>query len=73
MITRRQIGLATESEIREAIEQCDVQALPGEKAELLLPYIPTKEEVNCNSYVVACLIFCVKLFLRTFVTLVLLT
>ena len=45
VITRRQIELS-DREIRDAIDQCDVKQLPGEKAEFLLAYVPTKEEVG---------------------------
>ena len=32
-------------DIKDAIEKCDLIIVPGEYAELLLKYVPTKDEV----------------------------
>lgn len=33
-------------DIKDAIEKCDLDIVPGEYAELLLKYVPTKDEVS---------------------------
>ena len=45
VITRRRIN-RTMREIKEAIENCDTEVLPGEYAELLLKFIPNNDEVS---------------------------
>ena len=44
VITKRRVGLAAR-DIKDAIDRCDVSKLPGELAELLLKFLPTKDEV----------------------------
>ena len=44
VITKRRIGKSM-STIRDAINNCDIVALPAEHAELLLKLLPTKDEV----------------------------
>ena len=44
-ITQRKINLSS-LDLRRAIEQCDAALLPGEYAELLLKFIPSKDEVS---------------------------
>ena len=45
MIARRRIQHSTET-IGALIDQCDLVELPPEHAELLLKFVPTKEEVR---------------------------
>ena len=42
----RRSGLSS-IQLKECIETCDVESLPGENVALLLKYMPTKNEV-CN-------------------------
>ena len=46
------MGLAAR-DIKDAIDRCDVSKLPGELAELLLKFLPTKDEV-CTGEVSGC-------------------
>ncbi|XP_072029254.1 formin-like protein 3 isoform X2 [Amphiura filiformis] len=45
VIAHRRIGLEIEK-ITEAINRCDTNVVPGEYAELLLKFLPTKEELK---------------------------
>lgn len=45
VIARRRIQHSTET-IGTLIDQCDLVELPPEHAELLLKFVPTKEEVS---------------------------
>ena len=45
VITKRSTGLSAD-QIRAAIDACEPGVLPAQSAELLLKYIPTKEEVS---------------------------
>ncbi|XP_038067589.1 formin-like protein 3 isoform X2 [Patiria miniata] len=45
VITKRRIGLPTK-EIKDAIDMCDTSLVAGEFAELLLRFLPTKEELK---------------------------
>ena len=52
-ITKHRTGL-TASQIRDAIDGCDISVLPGEYAELLTKFIPSNEEVReevCNKFI----------------------
>lgn len=44
VITKRRIG-KNAPVVQTAINHCDIVALPAEHAELLLKFIPTKDEV----------------------------
>ncbi|XP_022101860.1 formin-like protein 2 isoform X2 [Acanthaster planci] len=45
VITKRRIGLSTKA-IKDAIDKCDTSLVAGEFAELLLKFLPTKEELK---------------------------
>ncbi|KAI0212768.1 Formin-like protein 3 [Lamellibrachia satsuma] len=45
VITKRRTGLSSR-QLKDAIEKCDLDRLPGEYAGLLLNYMPTKEELK---------------------------
>ena len=45
VITKRRIGLSL-NDIEDSVNQCDVNRIHGEYAELLLKFMPTKDEVN---------------------------
>ena len=47
VITKRRTGLSSR-QLKDAIEKCDLDRLPGEYAGLLLNYMPTKEEVSLS-------------------------
>ena len=49
VITKRRIGKSMFT-IRDAINNCDIVALPAEHAELLLKLLPTKDEVADHWY-----------------------
>ena len=51
VIARRRIQHSTEA-IGSLIDQCDLVELPPEHAELLLKFVPTKEEVSTKYYTV---------------------
>lgn len=46
VITKRRTGLSSR-QLKDAIEKCDMERLPGEYAALILKYMPTGEEVHC--------------------------
>ncbi|XP_033630742.1 formin-like protein 3 [Asterias rubens] len=45
VITKRRIGLSTK-QVKEGIDKCDISLVPGEFAELLLKFLPSKEELK---------------------------